>query len=323
MLTTSTIIDLLTNSNPDFSNLLPSLVVVSLRLVSKVPVIIHAIDDAVGFQFEWRIAFWDTLISGYKLRHPGSLEPPNESIIIPQQHQGGQHQSQNLNANNVSIQERPQHVPIQRHGVITTKNLINSMKRLHIEPQKQGWLPRHDINSLISYMFNPNTRKASVEALQQILKGIEVVKNANKNNASPDILFIALALVLHIVAAKEMISQGVQDLIKRHQAQTISSMKGPDISIWGWKLKEQRPLLGVAEDKGSDTLVTLILNKPGVKICEIKASGFDENRKEKLQVLATTLAGGQLIMEELGMNIDRVEAGPAQAIMIKRGFKKG
>ncbi|XP_065039186.1 AP-2 complex subunit alpha-2 isoform X3 [Musa acuminata AAA Group] len=109
---------------------------------------------------------------------------------------------------------------------------------------------------------DPNTRRALFEVLQRILMGTDVVKNVNKNNAAHAILFEALALVVHLDAEKEMMSQcvallgkfvavrepnirylglenmtrmllvsDVQDIIKSHQAQIIISLKDPDISI--------------------------------------------------------------------------------------------
>ncbi|XP_022729205.1 AP-2 complex subunit alpha-2-like isoform X2 [Durio zibethinus] len=109
---------------------------------------------------------------------------------------------------------------------------------------------------------DPNTRRTLFEVLQRMLMGTDVVKNVNKNNASHAVLFEALAFVMHLDAEKEMMSQcvallgkfiavrepnirylglenmtrmlmvtDVQEIIKRHQAQIITSLKDPDISI--------------------------------------------------------------------------------------------
>ncbi|OMO54759.1 hypothetical protein CCACVL1_27599, partial [Corchorus capsularis] len=108
----------------------------------------------------------------------------------------------------------------------------------------------------------PNTKRRLFEVLQWIIMGTDVVENVNKNNASHAVLFEALALVMHLDAEKEMMSQcvvllgkfiavrepnirylglenmtrilmvtDVQDIIKRHQARIITSLEDPDISI--------------------------------------------------------------------------------------------
>ena len=82
------------------------------------------------------------------------------------------------------------------------------------------------------------------------------------------------------------------------------------VQVMDLALEKQRPLLIVVEDVESEALATLILNKlhARVKVCAFKAPSFGENRKNNLQDLAT-LTSVKVILEELGMKLEKVEHG--------------
>ena len=173
---------------------------------------------------------------------------------------------------------------------------------------------------------DPEIGKIIAEAMEKVGKdGVITVEEGKSLNTEVELVegmrFDKGYLSPHFVTDITKMEAELEDAYVLVHEKKISSAKDL-IPILGKIAESGKALLLIAEDIDGEALATLVVNKlRGVlKVVAVKAPGFGDRRKATLEDIAV-LTGGRAIMEELGVDVEKLELsdlGRAKKIIVDK-----
>jgi len=171
-----------------------------------------------------------------------------------------------------------------------------------------------DIAKVASCSANqdPEIGKIIADAMDKVVKdGVITVEEGKSLDTYVDLVegmqFDKGYLSPHFVTDQAAMHVELEDAYVLIHEKKISSAKDL-VPVLGKVAETGKPILIIAEDIDGEALATLVVNKlRGVlKVAAVKAPGFGDRRKAMMEDIAT-LTGGRAIMEELGIDLEKLE----------------
>src|SRR5205085_1491138 len=150
------------------------------------------------------------------------------------------------------------------------------------------------------------------EAMEKVGKdGVITVEEAKSMSTSLDVVegmqFDRGYISPYFITDAERMEVSLEDAFLLIHEKKISSMKDL-LPLLEQVAKMGKPLVLIAEDIEGEALATLVVNKlRGIlNVAAVKAPGYGDRRKAMLEDIAI-LTGGEAIMKDLGIELDKVE----------------
>ncbi len=198
----------------------------------------------------------------------------------------------------------------------------------HLNKQSKKISSSKEIAQVGTCAANQDTEigKIIAEAMDKVGKdGVITVEEGKSLDTNVDLVegmqFDKGYLSPHFVTNPARMEAVLEDAYVLIHEKKISSAKDL-VPVLGKIAEAGKSLLIVAEDIDGEALATLVVNRlRGVlKVVAVKAPGFGDRRKAMLEDLAA-LTGGRAIMEELGIELEKVELtdlGRAKKVIIDK-----
>jgi chaperonin GroEL len=201
-------------------------------------------------------------------------------------------------------------VELQRGMLDATAHVVANLKKMskHVAGDKKSIMQV----ATISANGDKEIGKIIADALEKVGKdGVVTVEEGKSLETEVDVVegmqFDRGYLSPHFVTDADRMEAVLENpLILIHEDKISAVAK--IVPLLEKVIRENRPLVIIAEDVEGEALATLVVNKlrGGLRVIAVKAPGYGDRRKAMLDDIAT-LTGAKPVMKDLGTDLEQVQ----------------